>query len=103
MLSQVSVITVLASSLPLASGLNVQQRTSQCVSLAVGTSNGTGSGIINATLIAAGGVSIDGVNNTVPFCRIFATERYAVNSSVVYEAWLPDPADYNGRYLSVGK
>lgn len=101
MLHQISVI-LFASTLALT--LNVQQRTSQCLSLAAGTfiNNGSGSGIINATLIAAGDVNIDGVNNTVPFCRIFATERYAVNSSVLYEAWLPDPTDYNGRYLSVG-
>lgn len=100
MLRQVSVL-FFAAALPPALSLKVQQHASKCVSLAMGTSNGRG--IINATFIAAGGLSVDGVNNTVPFCRIFATEKYALNNSVLYEVWLPEQAEYSGCYLSVGK
>lgn len=85
---------------PLSSAVAARHATAQCEQLA---SSASGSIIINSTSIAAGGLSIDGVNNTSPLCRVFASVPYALNSSVVYEVWLPDPPQYNGRYLSVGK
>lgn len=91
----------LISSLGLATKVNPD--TSQCVSLAFDPADKNGSAILNSTYMAAGLLSIDGVNNSVAFCRVFAFEPYAVDNAVVYEFWLPDSEDYNGRYLSVGK
>lgn len=74
--------------------------TVQCQSLA---SSVSGNSIINSTYIAAGSLDIDGLNNTIPFCRVFASVAYPHNNSVVYEVWLPDASQHNGRYLSVGE
>lgn len=73
---------------------------SQCEGL---QSNISGDSIINSTYISAGSLNVDGVNNAIPFCRVFSTTSYAVNDSVVWQIWLPDTLQYNGRYVSVGK
>lgn len=90
-------------SMILASAFDTRQDTSQCAALVVDAVGGSNSGILNATSIAAGDFSIDGVNNTVPFCRIFAVEIYGANNSLLYEVWLPDSTVYNGRYVSNGE
>lgn len=82
--------------------LTVHQGASRCTSLAAAKAKASDSGVLNSTYIGASGLSVGGMANTIPFCRIFATELYAVDKTVIYEVWLPDPADYNERYLSVG-
>lgn len=76
----------------------------QCESFGSSQVTGLDSVILNSTSVAAGALSIDGVNNSIAFCRVFASVSYAgSNNSVIYEVWLPDSSYYNGRYLSVGK
>lgn len=88
------------SSLFFSSATTDNQGITQCEKLKLGMYS---DGIINTTHLAAGSLSLDGVNNVIPFCRVFSNVTYSLNHSVVYEAWLPDAAHYNGRYLSVGK
>ncbi|KAJ4394785.1 hypothetical protein N0V93_004005 [Gnomoniopsis smithogilvyi] len=85
--------------LSLHSAIVLAQAMTQCERL---VSSISGYGIINSTHVAADRLSIGGVANTIPFCRVFASLPYALNNSLVYEVWLPDAAQYNGRYLSVG-
>ncbi len=37
-----------------------------------------------------------------PFCRIKAVSRPTADSDIGIEIWLPDPANWNGRFLAVG-
>lgn len=85
---------------PFSSAMSGLQGMSQCEDLNSKLPSGS---IINSSYVTVDGLSVNGVNNTIPFCRVFATTHYGLNDSVVYQVWLPDTPQYNGRYLSVGK
>lgn len=61
----------------------------------------------NATPITLGALNITGVSgsNNISFCRVLGTIMYGAeeNNTLNFEVWLPEPVDYNGRYISVGK
>ncbi|KAL7625269.1 hypothetical protein AAE478_004485 [Parahypoxylon ruwenzoriense] len=61
-----------------------------------------GATILNATHIPANTFNASGTFNAVPACRLIGRIPYARNNSVVFELWLPETGDYNGRFLAVG-
>lgn len=81
----------------------VRRHIVDCESLVSEKFQGNDINILNATSIAAGMLTIDEVSNTISFCRVFAVTPYPANNTLVYEVWLPDDVDYNGRFLAVGK
>ena len=62
--------------------------------------------IQSATLVTGGEVSITGqqspLQNLPKFCRVAGTIRPSTDSDIRFEVWLPEEADWNGRYLGAG-
>jgi hypothetical protein len=86
----------------IASALSLGRRDDACASLT--SAYGANYTIVNATLVQAGGLEIDGLDSTnnLTFCRVFSKMPYGSNSTLNFEVWLPESSSYNGRYLSVG-
>ncbi|KAK8068037.1 tannase and feruloyl esterase [Apiospora saccharicola] len=61
-----------------------------------------GSRILNETYYPVGGLNITNVSNSKPLCRIFGETDYANNNTILFQLWLPAPADYSSRFLVVG-
>jgi len=61
--------------------------------------------LIRSTLIAEKTLNISSSLNTFAFCRVIAKIAYGsnANDTLNFEVWLPDPEDYNGRFMAVGK
>lgn len=61
--------------------------------------------LINSTLVAEKSLNISNTFNDFPFCRVIAKIAYGDNNTdtLNFEVWLPEPEDYNGRFMAVGK
>ncbi|TLD04302.1 uncharacterized protein PgNI_11939 [Pyricularia grisea] len=62
----------------------------------------TGSNILKSTFVPANSLTVDGTNNTLPFCRIHGNVAYTANNTVNFQLWLPSKDDHNGDFLVVG-
>lgn len=59
----------------------------------------------NATAVDAGELHAgQAINNNIAFCRVTGSISYGpgLDNTLLFELWLPNNADYNGRYLAVG-
>ena len=76
-----------------------------CADLAGLTFDGNTS-ITSASLVTSGTVVV-GANATLtdlpPFCRVQGLSKPSTDSSIVFEVWLPQPANWNARFLSTGE
>ena len=69
-----------------------------------------GGGLYTATAVPVGTLKITQgsttiTGNKIGLCRVVGAIPYGPNgaNTLNYELWLPNPASYNGRYVSVGK
>lgn len=59
--------------------------------------------LLNTTYYPIGGLSNSGVLNNVSFCEVYASISYGTgNDSLVFAIWLPEVAQYEGRFMAVG-
>ena len=62
----------------------------------------------NATFLNATDYPVDTLNvtntyNNIPFCGIYASISYGTgNDSLIFALWLPDPSQYEHRFMAVG-
>jgi hypothetical protein len=80
-------------------------RATACAALA-GAAVVEGTTVTAATLVTSGMLEISPTltaANLPPFCRVQAVSRPSADSSIYFEVWLPDPASWNGRFLSTGE
>jgi hypothetical protein len=86
----------------IASALSLGRRDDACTSIT--SAYGANYTVVNATLVQAGELEINGLGSTnnFTFCRVFSKMPYGSNSTLNFEVWLPESSSYNGRYLSVG-
>lgn len=54
------------------------------------------------SIVSLGTAPGRGVEPTVPFCRVRGTIKPTRDSDIRFEVWLPEPAQWNGRYEGVG-
>ncbi|MDO9713105.1 tannase/feruloyl esterase family alpha/beta hydrolase [Paracraurococcus lichenis] len=75
-----------------------------CTALAGATLLGSAGTVTDATMVPAGGFTAGTVTYSIPaaFCRVQATLRPSPDSEIKVEAWLPEGAAWNGRYLGTG-
>lgn len=62
--------------------------------------------ITSATLVTSGTVVVGAnvtLTNLPPFCRVQGLSKPSTDSSIVFEVWLPQPANWNARFLSSGE
>jgi feruloyl esterase len=62
--------------------------------------------ITAATLVTSGTLEVAAnatVSNMPRFCRVQAISRPSNDSNIFFEVWLPDPANWNGKFLSTGE
>lgn len=65
-----------------------------------------GTTIASATLVTSGTLEISPtttVTNMPAFCRVQGVSRPSADSHIGFEVWLPDRADWNGKFLSTGE
>ena len=62
--------------------------------------------IQSVALVTGGEVTPPGVSTAIQnlpkFCRVTGTLRPSADSDIRFEVWLPEEADWNGRYLGAG-
>ena len=61
--------------------------------------------ITSATLVTSGAVVVGAnvtLTNLPPFCRVQGLSKPSTDSSIVFEVWLPQPANWNARFGSFG-
>lgn len=71
---------------------------------------GTGYSITTAESFAAGSVNASGIINEFDLCRVQGTLTYGPGdvplnngtNTLMWEIYLPDSSDYNGRFIVVG-
>src|SRR5580765_4930312 len=62
--------------------------------------------IIAATLVASGSLSVSPtvtLTNLPAFCRVQGVSKPSADSNIAFEVWLPEPANWNGKFLSSGE
>ena len=80
----------------------------QCAALSKLTFEGNTS-ITSATLVTSGTtvVSSDTANTTLtnlpPFCRVQGVSKPSAESNILFEVWLPQPENWNSKFLSSGE
>lgn len=65
-----------------------------------------GTTITSATSVTSGALEISStttVTNLPPFCRVQAVSRPSTDSNIIFEVWLPERGNWNGRFLSTGE
>ena len=77
----------------------------ECAALS-GLTLENGATVTSATMVTSGTLEIS-QNTTVRdmprFCRVQALSKPSSDSSIFFEVWLPDRANWNGRFLSTGE
>jgi feruloyl esterase len=56
--------------------------------------------VASGTLVAAANLTL---TNLPPFCRVQGLSKPSTDSIIVFEVWLPQPANWNARFLSSGE
>lgn len=56
----------------------------------------------SAAAVAAAAMTVSGVSNEAPFCRVVASIAYGGNETLNFELWLPENNAYGGRFMAVG-
>ena len=77
----------------------------ECTALA-GLALDGGTTITAATLVSNGSVAVSPtatVTGMPAFCRVQGVSRPSADSHIVFEVWLPDRPNWNGRFLSTGE
>src|SRR5215468_10957719 len=62
--------------------------------------------ILAATPITSGAVAPSAtvsLTNLPAFCRVQGVSKPSADSNINFEVWLPDPASWNGKFLSSGE
>ena len=62
--------------------------------------------IVQSTLVTTDALRISDtvtVNNLPPFCRAQVVSKPSADSDIRFEVWLPQPATWNGKFLSTGE
>ncbi len=62
--------------------------------------------ITSATLVTSGTLVVSPtvtLTNLPPFCRVEGVSKPSPDSNIVFEVWLPQPANWNTRFLSSGE
>jgi feruloyl esterase len=65
-----------------------------------------GTTITAATMVTNGSVAVSPTTTLTgmpAFCRVQAISRPSPDSNIVFEVWLPDRSNWNGRFLSTGE
>jgi feruloyl esterase len=65
-----------------------------------------GASITSATLITGGTAAVSStvtLANLPAFCRVQGVSRPSSDSSITFEVWLPQPANWNTKFLSAGE
>ena len=65
-----------------------------------------GTTITAATMVTSGTVTISAattVTSLPPFCRVQGVSKPSSDSNIAFEVWLPERANWNGRFLSTGE
>lgn len=62
-----------------------------------------GTVLTNSTWVPAGAKNVSGTFNAAAFCEVAGTVSYPTDNFVVFEVWLPEESEYNGRFLAVGE
>jgi feruloyl esterase len=76
-----------------------------CAGLAGTTVEGDAT-ITSAEMVTRGSLTISAntaVANMPPFCRVQAISKPSGDSNIFFEVWLPDRANWNGKFLSTGE
>ena len=76
-----------------------------CADLTGRTLDGSAS-ITSATLVTSGTLAVSPtvtLTNLPPFCRVQGVSKPSADSNIVFEVWLPQPAEWNGKFLSSGE
>ncbi len=77
----------------------------ECTAL-VGLALDGGTTITAATLVSNGSVTVSPTSTVAgmpAFCRVQGVSRPSADSHIVFEVWLPDRPNWNGRFLSTGE
>ena len=81
--------------------------TQSCPSLAAlhaaSSAVGSGTTLINSTLVPIGGLNVSNTVNQVSFCQVLGSVAYGDNETLNFQLWLPDEKIYQGRFMAVGK
>jgi Tannase and feruloyl esterase len=80
-------------------------RSGDCSALAGGTFD-NGTSIVESTLVTSGTVRISdtvAIPSLPPFCRVQAVSKPSADSVIRFEVWLPQPAEWNRKFLSTGE
>jgi feruloyl esterase len=62
--------------------------------------------ITSATLVTSGSLSVSPtvtLTNLPAFCRVQGVSKPSADSNIVFEVWLPESANWNGKFLSSGE
>lgn len=59
--------------------------------------------LTDVVYVRQGSLSQSSLLNEFSFCRLYGKVSYGNNDTLNFETWLPDPSNYNGRYLAVGR
>jgi feruloyl esterase len=81
------------------------QRPTECAALS-GLALENGTTVTSASMVTSGSLQISPtvtVTNMPAFCRVQAISKPSADSSIFFEVWLPDRANWNGRFLSTGE
>ena len=76
-----------------------------CAALA-GRTFENGTTIIGATLVTSGALTVSetvSVKNMPAFCRVQGVSKPTSDSNIYFEVWLPERANWNGKFLSTGE
>ena len=77
----------------------------ECASLSGRTFAG-GTTITAAALVTSGEVTMSATvtaKNLPTFCRVQGVSKPSADSNIFFEVWLPDRANWNGKFLSTGE
>ena len=77
----------------------------ECSALKARTFDNTTS-ILDATLVPSGTLRVSDtvtVPNLPAFCRVQGVSKPSADSDIRFEVWLPQPAAWNGKFLSTGE
>jgi Tannase and feruloyl esterase len=77
----------------------------ECAALA-GRTFENGTTITAATLVTSGTLTVSEtvtVKNMPAFCRVQGVSKPSSDSNIYFEVWLPDRANWNGKFLSTGE
>ena len=81
------------------------EQPSACSAL-TGRTFDNGTSIASAALVTSGELRISdtvSARTLPPFCRVQGVSKPSADSDIRFEVWLPQPAAWNGKFLSTGE